>query len=90
MAKIIEFPKKPSTSYAKRTTDCINVYKTTGKLCQCKTCIGKRTIVERLIAVSNYLCLDYVKNNNDPLYYSDWLEIMLTATLRVENIVYPK
>lgn len=94
MGEVIDFKTKkayiPPPSYAVRSLNCINTYKTTGKPCECKTCLGKALIVSRLVAISSYLCLDYSTKNNDTLYYGDWYSIILAASMAVEDIVYPQ
>ena len=83
-------PYVPPIEYAKRNNNCLNVYKTTGKLCTCEICKAKKDIIERLVVISNYLCLDYIQKTGNDLYFGDWYQIVLAASIQVGEIVYPK
>ena len=58
-------------------------------ICRCQICQDKARMAEKIIAVSVILCEDYRKKHGEYLYAGDWFEILLTATLKAKDVVYP-
>lgn len=98
MAKIIDFPKKPfekeesldEKEYRERSAKCVEKVLATNKPCDCTLCRDKRLLADRLVTISNYLLSDYVEKSGNKMVFGDWLEVLIIANYKVQDIVFPK
>ena len=95
MAEIIDFKSKKKvdpttikpviTNYKDRRESCNSREFLTGKACPCDTCVTKRILAKKIVAISNQLCVEHVEKQKDPvLYWGDWLDIMVYALAEVK------
>lgn len=94
MTKIFDiFTKKEKTQetlYRERADRCIQRVFETNKPCDCKLCRDKRILADKVVNFSNQLCCEYVKATNNQLAMGDFLEIMIMAQYKVQELTFPK
>lgn len=73
--------------YLARTKNCLQNMKDNG-YCDCRICVDKAILAEKLYNIATYICVDYSDNTGRELYVADCLEILLTAAGRMKKEIY--
>lgn len=95
MAKIIDINTGrektlvPAPNYAIRREKCKERAKETGTYCDCTTCKAKDDIAASILVTSYELCNKLAEDTGEPMYVSDWYEVMVLAMLTLKAYVYP-
>ena len=95
MGKIYDFntgkekDDTPSTDYIQRKQRCAIRAAELKGLCDCPVCVGKDDIAATVVITAHQMCDQFSQDTGNKLYLADWLEVLMLATLTLQQYLYP-